>query len=371
MNSLLSEAERICRLRLGRSENVGPILFGQLLARFESAAAAIEAIPDLARRGGRARPLKVCSHDRAMAEIDALAEINARFIVRGDTEYPLALAAIDDAPPVLSILGDSGLLRDRTIAIVGARNASANGRRFAERLARDLGADDVVIVSGLARGIDAAAHQGALASGTVAVVAGGLDVVYPAENQALHDDIVSRGAVVAENQLGTVPRARHFPRRNRIISGLSLGVVVVEAALRSGSLITARLAGEQGRQVFAVPGSPLDPRAKGVNNLLREGAVLTESVDDILEMLNSMTRRPLREDSAMAYDDGTVAASDGDPSETGRASVVEALGTSPAAIDEIIRHCKLPASQVATVLIELELAGRIDRFAGGKVALAG
>jgi DNA processing protein len=371
MNGPLDEAERICRLRLARSENVGPILFGQLLGRFGTAAAAIEAIPGLARRGGRAKPLKVCPHDRAMAEIEALADMNARYIVRGEADYPIALAAIDDAPPAISVLGDGGLLGERTIAIVGARNASANGRRFAARLAGELGTNDVVVVSGLARGIDAAAHEGALASGTVAVVAGGLDVVYPAENQALFEDIVARGAVVAENALGTVPRAQHFPRRNRIISGLSLGVVVVEAAMRSGSLITARLAGEQGRQVFAVPGSPLDPRAKGVNNLLRQGAVLTESADDILEMLNDMARPTLREEGAGGYDEGTEEMADADPSESGRAAVIEALGASPVAIDEIIRHCGLPASQVSAVLIELELAGRIDRFAGNKVALAG
>jgi len=371
MSQPLDEAERVCRLRLARSENVGPILFGQLLARFGSAAAAIEAIPGLARRGGRAKPLKLCSHDRGMAEIEALAEMDARYIVRGDADYPIPLAAIDDAPPVISVLGDGGLLRERTIAIVGARNASANGRRFAARLARDLGANDVVVVSGLARGIDAAAHEGALASGTVAVVAGGLDVVYPAENQALFEEIVSRGAVAAESALGTAPRAQHFPRRNRIISGLSLGVVVIEAAMRSGSLITARLAGEQGRQVFAVPGSPLDPRAKGVNNLLRQGAVLTESADDILEMLNSMTRPPLREDGANSYDSSVEAPPEEGPMDSVRAAVIEALGTSPVAVNEIIRHCELPPALVARVLIELELAGRIDRFAGNKVALAG
>ena len=371
MNRPLDEGERVCRLRLARSENVGPILFGQLLGRFGSAAEAIAAIPGLARRGGRAKALKVCSHERAAREIEALAEMEARYIVRGDSDYPIALAAIDDAPPVISVLGDGGLLRDRAIAIVGARNASANGRRFAVRLARDLGTNDVVVISGLARGIDAAAHEGALASGTVAVVAGGLDVVYPAENQALFEEIVGRGAVVAESALGTVPRAQHFPRRNRIISGLSLGVVIVEAATRSGSLITARLAGEQGRQVFAVPGSPLDPRARGVNNLLRQGAMLTESADDILDMLNSMTRPPLREDGPDGYVSSFETGPEAGPSDAVRAAVVEALGTSPVGVDEIIRHCGLPPSVAAAVLIELELAGRIDRFAGNKVALAG
>ncbi|MCP4330091.1 MAG: DNA-protecting protein DprA [Alphaproteobacteria bacterium] len=366
----LPEDERIGRLRLARTKNVGPIAFNQLLARYGSAAAAIEDLPRLARRGGRVRPPQVYAYEFAIAELEAIAQLGGRLVVRGDSDYPAPLAATDDAPPAITIMGDGDLLGRRTIAVVGARNASANGRRFAGRLAHDLGECGFAVVSGLARGIDAAAHEGALETGTIAVIAGGLDVFYPKENRPLQEAIGRRGVVVAENPLGTEPKARHFPRRNRIISGLSLGIVVVEAALRSGSLITARLAGEQGREVFAVPGSPLDPRAKGTNNLIRQGAVLTESAQDVVDVLDQMLGGPFRELPSTVGLTPSPGTETGDNGDVDHRMILEALGPSPISIDELIRHCALSSSAMATALLELELAGRIDRLPGNRVALA-
>ena len=257
------ERERLDRLRLIRTENVGPMTFRDLLRRFGTAGAAIEALPDLSRRGGRRRPLKACSVSDAQAEKAAIEAVGGTLITLGEPAYPPYLAAIEDAPPVLSVVGHPSLLRQRCVAIVGARNASANGQRFAERLAGDLSEAGFIVVSGLALGIDAAAHRGSLAHGTVAVIAGGIDQVYPPANTTLRAEIAEVGAVVAEARYGTVPQARHFPARNRIISGLSLGTVVIEATQHSGSLITARQALDQGREVFAIPGSPLEPRAGG------------------------------------------------------------------------------------------------------------
>ena len=275
--------ERLARLRLARSESVGPITYRQLLAHCGSACAAIEALPALARRGGRRRAIRLCPEAEAEAELAAFQERDGRILTRGEPGYPEALDATEDAPPVIGLLGDPALLERPAMAIVGARNASANGRRIAKQLAAELGSAGFVIVSGMARGIDAAAHEGALASGTIAVLAGGADVVYPRENQALYEKILSQGLLIGELPLGTTPQARHFPRRNRIISGLARGVLVVEAAPRSGSLITARLALDQGRELFAVPGSPLEPRARGCNALLRDGAAhLVESAEDVM-----------------------------------------------------------------------------------------
>ena len=275
--------ERIDRLRLIRSENIGPVSFRQLLNRYGAATTALDALPDLARRGGRRKALRIATVANAEQEMEAVVALGGRHIFIGEPDYPLPLAQISDAPPALSLLGRSDMLAKPTIGIVGARNASTNGKRFAEALARTLAKGGIVVASGLARGIDAAAHTGALAGDTVAVVAGGADVIYPKENTTLYESIRKHGAILSEMPPGTEPTARHFPNRNRIISGLSLGVVVVEAALRSGSLITARQAGEQGREVFAVPGFPLDPRARGTNDLIRNGATLIESADDILE----------------------------------------------------------------------------------------
>ena len=258
--------------------------------------------------------------------------------------------------------------------MVGARNASANGRRFARDLARDLGAAGLAVVSGLARGIDAAAHEGALAVGTVAVLAGGIDVPYPPENIALYERILAEGGcAVAELPPGTEPKAQHFPRRNRVIAGLSLGVVVVEAALRSGSLITARLALEQGREIFSVPGSPLDPRCQGTNNLLRQGAVLTESAEDVLRVIAAQAGASIRPGQTRNYisesDSYDTTPEAGPAADSARQTVMAALSPSPIAVDELARQCQLPASEVAAVLLELELGGRIDRHPGHKVSL--
>ncbi len=365
-------AQRLDALRLARTENVGPITFRRLVERFGSAGAALAALPDLARRGGRARPLKPFPREAAERELAALDRLGARLLLVTEPDYPQALAALDDAPPVLSVQGDAALLGRRAIAIVGARNASANGRRLATELARELAEAGLVVVSGLARGIDAAAHRGALAQATVAVVAGGVDIAYPPENEALQRDIAGRGALLAELPPGTVPQARHFPRRNRLVSGLALGVVVVEAAPRSGSLITARFALEQGREVFAVPGSPLDPRCRGSNNLIREGATLTETAADVLQVLDGMSRaqvgrpRPVALAESGTPDEGGAGGSEIDAA---RRTVMEQLGPAPTAVDELIRQTALAPALVRTALLELELAGRLDRLAGDRVAL--
>ncbi|MFO1057594.1 MAG: DNA-processing protein DprA [Dongiaceae bacterium] len=369
----LGDEERLDWLCLARSEGVGPVAFRQLLDRFGTAAAALAALPELARRAGRTRPLQLWPRGAAARELDALARLGGRLLALAEPDYPEPLAAIEDAPPLLGLLGRAELLQRPAIAVVGARNASANGRRIAEDLAAELGRRGFVIASGLARGIDGAAHQGALASGTVAVVAGGLDVVYPPEHAGLQRAVAEQGAVVAEMPPGTQPQARHFPRRNRIISGLSLGIVVVEAALRSGSLTTARMAGEQGRQVTAVPGSPLDPRARGCNQLIRSGAVLVESADDVIEALEGMTGDHVQDRRAPA-----AAAREPLPAvpeigaaglDSARHAVLARLSPSPVAVDELLRQCHLSAATVSAVLLDLELAGRLERHPGNRVSL--
>jgi DNA processing protein len=357
--------DRLDALRLARSEHVGPITYRRLVERFGSAGAALAALPDLARRGGLTRPLRPFPREAAEREMAVLEGLGGRLLTLTDPAYPAGLAALDDAPPVLSVLGEADLLGRRAIAIVGARNASANGRRLATDLARELAEAGLVVVSGLARGIDAAAHRGALDRGTVAVVAGGVDVAYPPENEELQREIAERGALVAELPPGTVPQARHFPRRNRLVSGLSLGVVVVEAAPRSGSLITARFALEQGREVFAVPGSPLDPRCRGSNNLIREGATLTESAGDVLQVLDSMSARSVPPSPPLALAEPPADADD----DSARREVLGQLGPAPTAVDDLVRQTALAPGLVRTVLLELELAGRLDRLAGDRVAL--
>ncbi|HYD66532.1 DNA-processing protein DprA [Azospirillum sp.] len=364
----LSDAERLDWLRLIRTENVGPVTFHRLIEQYGTARKAIEVLPDLARRGGRVKPLRVPPKAEAERELEANARLGASLLCWCEPDYPEPLAAVDDAPPVISILGHAHLLRRRTIGMVGARNASLNGRKFAEALARDLGAAGLLVASGLARGIDTAAHRGALASGTVAVVAGGIDVVYPEENEGLYRDIAAQGVVVAECAAGTTPQARHFPRRNRIISGLSLGVVVVEAALKSGSLITARMALEQGREVFAVPGSPLDPRCRGTNNLIRQGGTLVEEADDILRVFQHLKAPPLAERKDL-FSFARPAVPDESEVERARAIVIENLSPTPVAIDELVRGCQLSPPVVLTVVLELELAGRVQRLPGNQISL--
>jgi DNA processing protein len=375
----LTTADAIDRLRLARAEGVGPVSYRRLLARYGSAAAALDALPRLASAGGRAAAPTVPTADEAERELHAIGRQGARALFYGEHAYPPLLALLDDAPAMITVLGDLSALTDRSVALVGGRNASANGQRVAENLAAEL-AHSLVVVSGLARGVDAAAHKGALLSGrTVAAVAGGLDVPYPPEHADLQRRIAESGAVVTEVPLGTTPQARHFPRRNRIIAGLTLGVIVVEAALRSGSLITARVAQDAGRELFAVPGSPLDPRSRGANDLIRQGAHLTETAQDVLDNLpDHPTRQGLARDPLFVRGNPGLseAALDWEePSENpldlakARAQVIELLGTSPTAVDDVVRRCQFSAAAVMAVLLELELAGRIETLPGSRVAL--
>lgn len=355
-------------LRLTRTDNVGPITFYRLLEQFGSASAALAALPSLSKRGGKVRPLTAPPVDDVMREYEALQKIGGDILCAGEKDYPLSLAATEDAPPVLSIIGDRALLRRPSLAIVGARNASLNGRKFTETLARDLGAAGQVITSGLARGIDTAAHEGALLTGTIAVVAGGIDIIYPPENEGLYRRICQQGLVVAESPLGMEPLARHFPRRNRIVSGLSAGVIVVEATLNSGSLITARLAAEQGRDVYAIPGHPLDPRAEGPNRLLRDGAALVTKAADILQNLNNFTGRSFEEKPQFPWIPAAPAAEEIPPEEA-RDLILATLSLTPLAVDELVRTCHLTIPVVQTILLELELAGRLQRLPGNRVVL--
>lgn len=337
--------ERRARLRLARTSRVGPVTFHEALQHFGSASAACATLATIA--------------EAAIArEEAALAQAGGCFLVLGDTAYPTALAALPDAPPVLSAAGDLGLLARPMLAVVGAREASVAGCRLAKELAADLGAAGYVIVSGLARGIDAAAHEAALATGTVAVLAGGIDQIYPPQNAGLHRAIAGQGLLLSEPPWGTAPVARAFPRRNRIVSGLSMGVVVIEAADRSGSLITAHRANEQGRDVFVVPGSPMDSRYAGSNNLLRDGAILTRDANDILSVLNR-SRNPRQ---------ALVKTREKSP-DPEAAKVLSALGAVPTAVDELVRRCQVSAAAMAEVLLALELEGRLERHRGNRVSL--
>jgi DNA processing protein len=363
----LNPQERLDWLRLIRSDNVGPVTFYALLRHYGSAAAALEALPELAKRGGR-REFRACSRAEAERELHEVERFGATLLAWGEPDYPPLLAETEDAPPLLAVLGHPSLLARRAIAMVGARNASAAGQRFARELAWDLGKRGFLVVSGLARGIDAAAHGGSLDTGTAAVVAGGVDVVYPEENRALYDEIRARGVIIAESRFGTEPQARHFPRRNRLISGLAAGVVVVEAALKSGSLITARFAADQGREVFAVPGFPLDPRHRGTNDLIRNGATLVESAEDVLGVLGAAMPSHLAEDRRSRFGPGATAPAESAIDEA-RRRVTEALGPTPVSIDDLARAAAVGLPLVSLVLVELELAGRIERHPGGRVAL--
>lgn len=361
-------AEKIARLRLIRTENVGPVTFQHLLARFGSAGEALERLPDLARRGGRKAKLKIARREEIEEEISANARAGARIVVIGEPDYPALLAEIEGAPAALSLMGHPHLFLEPAISIVGARNASGNAIRFTERIARNLGSHGVVVVSGLARGIDTAAHSGSIEDGTVAVVAGGADIVYPPENAALRDRIVAEGALLAEAPIGTRPLARHFPARNRIISGLTRATLVVEAAKKSGSLITARFAGDQGREVCAVPGSPMDPRCAGSNGLLRDGAHLIERAEDLMRLLLEGGVReapPGSGDFPVAGCDPQIIEEIDDSS---RSSVLARLDATPLPVDEIIRQCQLSPPVVLTILLEAELAGEVERHPGNSVS---
>jgi DNA processing protein len=360
-----AQPDLVDRLRLIRTPGIGPIAYRQLLLRFGSAGAALDAIPDLARRGGGKQPA-IFRKDAAEREVEAVENAGGRYLVLGQGLYPRALAELENAPPLVTAKGNFALLERPMVAIVGARNASAAACRFARGLAHDLGQEGVTIVSGLARGIDSAAHDGSLDSGTIAVIAGGIDVYYPPENQARQDDIAERGLLIAEMPPGTEPRARHFPYRNRIIAGLASGTVVIEAAPQSGSLITARLAAEAGREVMAVPGSPLDPRAQGCNQLIRDGATLIQSAADVMEMLRPMAGGVASAKAPFQHEAETPA-SEAEPDV--RVQVEELLGPSAVPVDELVRLSGAAAGAVQLVLLELDLAGRLDRHAGGKVSL--
>ena len=362
----LTDEQRIDWLRLIRSENVGPRTFRSLLNHFGGARGALDALPDLARRGGAARPSRLCSQAEAERELEAAARLGVALVALGEPEYPARLRMIDDAPPLICVRGKIEALSQPMVAIVGSRNASAAGAKFAERIAAELADAGLVIVSGLARGIDAAAHRTSLSSGTIAVLAGGHDHVYPPEHVGLLNAILPSGAAVTEMPMGWEPRARDFPRRNRLISGLSAGVIIVEAARRSGSLITARMALEQGREVFAVPGSPLDPRAEGTNGLLKQGATLVTEAEDVLAAL-----RPIldRTHDLPAQEPEHHRPSIAEPAHSERERIVGLLGPTPVSIDDLVRLSGATPTVVRTVLLELELAGRLERHGGSLVSL--
>jgi DNA processing protein len=411
----LAQSERLARMRLARSTNIGPITFRKMLERFGSARSAIEGLPDIIGKVGGRRKIVLANRDDTVAEIEAAQKCGAKPVILGDPEYPGLLAQIEDAPAYFYAIGRLELLSQPAIGIVGARNASANGCGFARKLSHELVAAGYVVASGMARGIDGAAHSAALQTsktgkgGTVAVLGGGVDVVYPREHQELYEELCADGCIISEMPPGLKPQARHFPRRNRIISGLSYGAVVIEAGRNSGSLITARFAAEQGREVFAVPGSPTDPRSAGPNSLIRDGAILCDSADVILDSLrlaekntqlfegfhqfNTEARQTDTERALLTYTD-IIASLDRDalksadtkttqdidinttssdiapthPATSNGEKLFDLLSTSPLLIDELIRTSDLPADQVSTILIELELAGRVERHPGNRVS---
>jgi DNA processing protein len=359
----LSEKERLARLRLIRATNIGAVTFWALLERYGDALTAIAALPTLTRKSNR--PVKLPPEQDALRELELTEKAGARLIAHGERDYPRGLIELEAPPPIVTVRGNAKLFARDTIAIVGARNASALGQRFARDIARDLGAAGMVIASGLARGIDTAAHKGSLPTGTIAVMAGGIDVVYPPENRALHEEIAANGAVISEMPTGLQPTAQHFPRRNRIVSGLARGVVVVEATLNSGSLITARLAGEQGRDVFAVPGSPLDPRAKGTNGLLRQGAILTESAEDVLNALgpSQLVTKPSKKPSQ-------IAAAILQNTDALQREILKKIGPAPVEIDELVRLLGASPAEVSAALLDLEFAGQLTRHPGQRISIS-
>jgi DNA processing protein len=366
----LSQDEAFARIRLLRSPNVGPVTYSQLLQRFGTALDALEALPDLAgRRGTAYRPAGI---ERIESEIAAVRAAGARYLFHDSPDYPALLAHCDAAPPILTVKGDPTLAARPAVAIVGARNASAVAIKLARDFAAALAGHGLAVVSGLARGIDGAAHKGALSGaaaggGTIGVIASGIDIAYPPEHGPLHEEVARDGLLIAEQPCGTEPLARHFPARNRIIAGLAAGTLVVEAAPKSGSLITARLAGEFGREVMAIPGSPLDSRSHGCNQLIRDGAVLVQRPEDVIELLEGFTGAPrshFREATDLTsfdYDDTPV-----DP-----ADIAAMLTLAPVSVDELIRQSGVSAAQVQLALLELELAGKLIRHAAGRVSLAG
>jgi DNA processing protein len=361
----LTEAQRLDWLRLVRSENVGPRTFHDLLAIYGSAGAALDALPALSLRGGR-RTLHIASQEEAEREMARAAHYGVRLVASSEPDYPERLRRTASAPPLIGLRGEAAVLQRPMVGLVGSRNASLVGLKIAARLARGLGEQGFTTVSGLARGVDAAAHQASLSTGTVAVLAGGHDHIYPPENEPLLNRILETGCAITEMPMGHEPRAKDFPRRNRLIAGLSLGIVVVEAAERSGSLITARLALEENREVFAVPGSPLDPRAAGTNGLIKQGATMVTEVEDIVNVLAPLIAGRMEEPEPP--DEARFDASD--PGDAGRDRILELLGPVPVTLDDIVRASSLPVAVTRVVLLELELAGRVKRDTAGRVFLA-
>ncbi|MEW4466948.1 DNA-processing protein DprA [Parasphingorhabdus sp. JC815] len=367
------------RLRLIRSANIGPVSYVQLIRRYGSAGNALDMLPELAARGGGRAP-RISDADTVWREIEKVEKLGAKYLFMDDPDYPYLLAELGNAPPALIYRGNLSLLSHPTVAIVGARNASAAACRFARDIANALAGEGVSVVSGLARGIDTAAHQGSLNRSAIAVIAGGTDVYFPPENQQLQEKIASDGLLLSEQPPGTEPRARHFPYRNRIIAGLSQGTVVVEAAPKSGSLITARLAAEAGRHVMAVPGSPLDPRSRGCNGLIREGAILVQSADDIIELIGHFDDRAAGANIPYDLFDSPTASpklkenppgNDINIDDSARQSLAGLLSMTPVSVDELVRQSALPAASVQMMLLELELAGKLSRHAGARVGLTG
>lgn len=364
-------------LRLIRSDNVGPRTFRALMDQFGGAQSALAALPSLARRGGGSAAARICSQADAERELKSARALGIAYLALGEAGYPWRLQMIDDPPPLVAVRGERAVLERPMIAMVGARNASAAGIKLADRLARELGEAGFVVVSGLARGIDAAAHRASLGTGTVAVLAGGHGRIYPPEHVELAAAILAKGVALSEMPLEHTPRAHDFPRRNRLISGLAAGVVVVEAARRSGSLITNRMALEQGREVFAVPGSPLDPRAEGSNGLLKQGATMVTEAEDVIAVLRPILgeppERPLERPVERPLEEAAPlppAAPTAEPGHGERGRIVELLGPTPVSIDDLVRLSGHSAALVRTVLLELEVAGRLQRHGGGLVSLA-
>ncbi len=375
----LSEQEIIGRICLFRSQNVGPVTYRNLLKRYKTSEKALEALPHLATRGGRRAPLSVYSKDQAIQELEHHERIGAKIIVDGDGVYPKHLRNIDEAPPILSLHGRKDLLHQKAVGIVGARNCSLNGKKITFKLAQDLGAQGFVIASGLARGIDGQAHQGAIDTGTIGVIAGGIDKVYPTEHLALFHRLREQGAILAESPIGTEPQSTLFPRRNRLISALSQGVIIVEAALQSGSLITARYAVEQNRDVFVVPGSPMDPRYRGSNALIRNGATLICDARDVMDVLDAPFRDVMREAAFDCVNDTygeSVQKEINDGGENLQESdaknlsqeILQHLSSAPISLDELLRACPYAFSHVMSVLLELELAGAVTRHPGNQLS---
>jgi DNA processing protein len=363
---LLDHKQRRDWIRLSQSENVGPATFRQLIAKYASAADALEALPELSTKGGLSRPLRIYPAEAAEADLERAFDLGASFVVAGEPGYPPLLHHISGAPPLLCVKGNLALSELQPVAIVGARNASAGGRKFARQLAAELSEEGFLVVSGLARGIDTAAHEATPEGRTAAVIAGGIDNVYPPENAELQQLISRNGLLITEMLPGVSPRAEHFPRRNRIISGMSRAIIVVEAALRSGSLITARLAGEQGRDVFAVPGSPLDPRAEGTNKLIRDGATLLTRTSDVIDTLRAEyvgVPKTFAEPDGPSHEMIEIGS-------TERQRVLSLLSHSPTDVDDVIRESKLPTAAVLGILLEFELAGKVTRSAQQKISLA-